>query len=273
MVPTSLWSKESNKKPETAKKMAEYIEKRSKYPDQVQINLRFRDILNPKPGEHLLDVGCGSGVLSRLIAPFLEPGGSITGIDNSPGIISFALEQASKDNLVNLIQFKVGDAEDLPCQDNNFDSVFATRLLLHVNDPLRVVEELIRTVKSGGKIALMDWDFETLTVDHPNRKVTRKILHWRTDHKDGNNWSGRQLFSLLNANGLKDINICPLVSIATDENSSLTQSIRHAASGALDQKIITEEEYNAWMLELENRLQLNHFFSSIVYFIAIGISQ
>ncbi len=271
MVPTSEWSKESKKDPDTARELAEYIEKRSSYSDQVKINLKFRDVLDPKPGEYVLDVGCGSGVITRLIAPLLKPGGNITGFDNSPDIISFARELAKKEDLTSVIQFKVGDAEDLPFSDKSFDSAFATRLLLHVISPQIVVEELIRVVKSEGKVVLMDWDFETLTIDHPNRVITRKILHWRTDHKDGNNWSGRQLYRLLNANNLKKINVYPVVSIVTDDNNSLTQSIRHAATEALEHKVISEEEYNKWMLEFETRLRNNDFFASIGYFIAEGI--
>ncbi|MFX1521630.1 MAG: methyltransferase domain-containing protein [Promethearchaeota archaeon] len=270
MSSTSSWSKSSDIDPEKTKKMVEYIEKRSQYPDQKQVNHALKEILSPKAGERLLDAGCGGGVLSRLVAPNLAPGGYITGIDIFPEIIKLASEYARRENLTSLIRFEMGDAENLSYTDGYFDGAFAARLLLHVNNPQEVVRELTRVVRPGGRVVLMDWDFETLVVDHSNREITRRILHWRTDHKDGNNWSGRQLFRLLRVQGLTKVAVHTVVTVATDENSSLTQSLWHGASGALDQGIITEKEYKTWMSELKARLRDRQFFASIVYFIVRG---
>jgi ubiquinone/menaquinone biosynthesis C-methylase UbiE len=216
-------------------------------------------------------VGSGSGVLCRLIAPKLEPGGSIRGIDISSKIISLAREYAYKEKLDHLIQFEVGDALKLTYPDAFFDGAFAARLLLYITNSQEVIAELTRVVKSTGRIVLMDWDFETLVVDHSDRDLTRRIFHWRNDHKDGNNWSGRQLFRLMKIQGLKEVTTYPVITIATEENNSLTQSLWHAASGAFEQKIITAQEHESWISELKSRIKNHQFFASIVYFIVWGI--
>jgi ubiquinone/menaquinone biosynthesis C-methylase UbiE len=270
MVPQTSWLNGSNGL-EKAKSIVEYLEKRSQYPDQKLVNQALRDVLNPQNGEKLLEVGSGSGVLCRLMAQHLSPEGYIIGVDISPEIIKLSEGYLNKEDLKNVIGFEVGKANKLDYPNGNFDGAFAARLLLYITNPSEVINEMIRVVKSGGRIVLMDWDFETLVIDHSHRELTRRILHWRNDNKDGNNWSGRQLFRLLKENGLKEVTVYPVVSLATDENSSLTQSIFHAASGALEQRVITSKEYESWTSELKSRVKNQQFFASIIYFIVHGV--
>ncbi|TXT65980.1 MAG: hypothetical protein BAJALOKI1v1_340003 [Promethearchaeota archaeon] len=261
----------SNLSKERAEEMIKTFEKRSKYPDQININQIFVDFLNPQIGEYLLDVGSGSGVVSRLVSSKLIPEGKLLGIEISEEIINCAYKLLPEGEIKKIITYDVANAEDLPYTNGQFDGAFATRLLLHVSNPQKVISELKRVVRSGGRVALMDWDFGTLAIDHSNREITRNILNWRTDHKDGNNWSGRELFRRMKIEGFKNITIKPEVSIATDENNSLTHSIFHAASGACKSKIISSEEYEVWMDEINARLKLGYFFASITYFLIKGI--
>lgn len=270
MGPQNTWLDGSNE-PEKAKNIVEYLEKRSQYPDQMQVNYALRVVLDPQKGEHILEAGSGSGVLCRLMATNVSPGGHVTGVDLSPEIVKLSREYVSRDNLSNLITFEVGKASKLNYPNDFFDAAFAARLLLYTTNPSKIISELSRVVKLGGRIVLMDWDFETLVVDHSHRELTRRILHWRNDNKDGNNWSGRQLFRLLKVEGLKELTVFPEVIIATDEKSSLIQSIWHAASGALEQGVITPEEHKSWVAELKLRIKNQTFFASIVYFIVRGV--
>jgi ubiquinone/menaquinone biosynthesis C-methylase UbiE len=273
LTPKSLWSDTSQIDSTKAREMAEYFEKRSRYKDQKEINDALKDLLNPKNGDKILDVGCGTGILTRLIAPSLFPKGSITGIDISNQFIELARNHIQDLKYKSIIKFDVGSAEKLPYPDEYFDAVFATRLLIHVDNPQQTIKELKRVVKKKGRIILADWDFDTLVVDHSNRLITRKIIHWRTDNKDGNNWSGRQLFRLLKEQDLEEIAIKPVITIATDEDTSLTQSIFNGASGALEAHIITEIQHEAWIIELKKRLQEGAFFASIVYFLVKAIKS
>ncbi|MFX1457539.1 MAG: methyltransferase domain-containing protein [Promethearchaeota archaeon] len=270
MASQNSWLNGSND-PKKAREIVEFLEARSKYPDQIIVNSTLKDVLNPQKGERLLEVGSGSGVLSRLMVNNLSPGGLIIGIDKSPEIVKLSRHYALEHNLNNSIDFKVDDARNLDYPDRFFDGAFAARLLLYISNPLEVINELVRVVKPGGRIVLMDWDFETLVLDHSNRELTRRIFHWRNDNKDGNNWSGRQLYRLLKFGGLKEVTIYPVVTIALDDKSSLTQTLWHAASNTLEQGIITTEEYESWVSEVRLRIKMQQYFASIVYFIAHGI--
>lgn len=262
-----MWSQGSKLNREQAEEIVENFEKRSQYPDQIKINNVLTDFIAAKNGEHLLEVGSGSGVISRLVAPNLLPNGKFVGIELSQEIISLAYKYITKERIKEVLKFKKGNAMELPFDNNIFDGAFAARLLLHVPEPQRVVSELKRVLKVEGRVILMDWDFGTLAIDHSNRELTRRILNWRTDNKDGNNWSGRQLYRLVKTEGFKDIKVKPIVSVATKENHSLTHSLYHAAAGALKNKIINQKEYKNWMNEIKERLNSGIFFASITYFL------
>ena len=231
----------------------------------------FVNFLDPRPGEYLLELGSGSGVLSRMVGSKLVPNGKLMGLELSSEIVSLANDYLQENNLKQIITYDIGDALSLPYEQDQFDGAFAARLLLHVPNPQKVVKETKRVVKPGGRVVLMDWDFGTLAIDHTNRALTRTILDWRTDHKDGNNWSGRQLYRILTSEGFEKITIKPAVMAATDENNSLTNSLFHAASGALDKEIITQIEYDTWIKELKERLNTGQFFACITYILVKGI--
>lgn len=262
---------DGSEEPGKAKKIVEFLEERAQFPDQMQVNNALIHVLSPKKGEHILEVGSGSGILSRLVASHLASGGHVTGIDISPEIINLSREYAQKENLDNMITFEVGDAKNVKYPDGIFDAAFAARLLLYLEDPEDIVIELNRVVKPGGRIVLMEWDFETLVVDHSDRELTRRILHWRNDNIDGNNWSGREIYRLMNMGGLDEVSIFPVVTTTTEEKSSLTQSLWHAAANALEQDIITKEEHGSWVEEIESKIKNQQYFAGIVYFIGRGI--
>ena len=160
------WSNPSKASMQDVVEMAASLEGRAQAPDQLQVNAALMSVLAPSIGEYLLEVGCGSGVLCRLIAPSIIPGGKITGMDISPEFVRIAQANAISADLSGSIQWGAGQAEVLPFQDASFDGVYAARLLLHVSDPQAVLKELVRIVRPGGRVVVMDWDFETLAVDH-----------------------------------------------------------------------------------------------------------
>ena len=158
----------------------------------------------------------------------------------------------------------------MPFLEASFTAALAARLFLHVSKPEVVLREVRRVVRPGGKLVAMDWDFETVAVDLPNRELTRRILHWRCDHYGGNNWSGRQLYRQMAAAGFFSLQVFPVVSVACREHDSLTQSLFRAAQVTRDGGGITPAEHAEWMGEFRSALAAGNFFASIVYYIVSG---
>ena len=99
----------------------------------------------------VLDVGCGLGDDVILMARRLPPGGKATGVDASYAMTSQAERRARGLGLN--VCFQTGDAASLPFADGSFDACRAERLLIHVPGPQRVIAEMTRVTRPGGRIA------------------------------------------------------------------------------------------------------------------------
>jgi ubiquinone/menaquinone biosynthesis C-methylase UbiE len=267
MSEPNLWSNPSGAE---AIQMAAFLEERSRAPDMQEVNLATSRILGPRPGERILEAGCGSGVLCRLIAPHLLPGGQVVGLDISPQFLVEARKYALAEGIAPGIAFAGGAGEVLPFPSATFDAALAARLLLHAGDPDAVVREMARVVKPGGRVVTMDWDFDSVLVDHPDRELTRRLLHWRSDHHGGDNWSGRQLWRRMMHAGLVDLSVAPLVSVVHQEADGLTQSLWRAAQVAREGGAISPEEEETWVGTLKGCIREGTFFASIVYLVVRG---
>ena len=110
---------------------------------------------------NVLDVGCGTGVLSLLLS---RMGHTVTGIDISIGMLQRAKDRANSLNLI--IDFRIGDAEDLPFEDEFFDMVINRHLLWTLSDPKRAIREWERVLKPGGRVMIFDGDWGTCMWSH-----------------------------------------------------------------------------------------------------------
>src|SRR4029453_11036609 len=114
--------------------------------------LRFAEV---QDGQNVLDVGCGTGILSSALVSF---GASIkvTGIDPVQTYVSFAREAVS----TRCAQFEVGVAESLPFADGAFDAALALLVLQDFSDRRQAVREMARVARPGGVVATCQWDFQ-----------------------------------------------------------------------------------------------------------------
>jgi len=110
-----------------------------------------------KPGEQLLDVGCGTGLLLKRLAK-RYPNCELFGVELTPNMFSIA-QQRLKDSAVKLF---FGEAERLPFLKERFDVVVCSSVLHYVDDPQAALQEMFRVLKSHGHLVLLDWNRDTL---------------------------------------------------------------------------------------------------------------
>mgnify|MGYP001813888326 FL=1 len=108
------------------------------------------DVLDPKPGERILDIATGTGWAARAIA---KRGATVTGIDFGAAVIEAAKTLSNGSG----IDFRVGDAEALEFPDHHFDAVISTFGTMFARNPEAVASELARVVRPGGRVSLANW--------------------------------------------------------------------------------------------------------------------
>jgi ubiquinone/menaquinone biosynthesis C-methylase UbiE len=107
-----------------------------------------------RPGEVILDVGCGSGVLDRWLAHSTGGANRIIGVDRNRYLLREAAALAMQEGLADIIAFQEGNAEALPFPDNHVD-VAASFTVLSEGDADRMLAEMIRVTKPGGRVAVV----------------------------------------------------------------------------------------------------------------------
>lgn len=110
------------------------------------------DLARLRPGHRVLDVACGTGVLSRAAATRVGEGGRVTGLDPAPGMLHVARE--SDDG----VQWVQGVAADLPFEDQSFDAVVSQFGMMFFPDPLEALRAMKRVLVPGGRLAVAVWD-------------------------------------------------------------------------------------------------------------------
>jgi SAM-dependent methyltransferase len=157
------------------------------------------DLMQLKPGNTAIDVGCGLGADASAMAQIVGPSGRAVGIDSSQGFVDRATQRYASQGAY--LRFMVADASTIPFEDATVDAIRVDRTLQHVADPNRIVAEMVRVLRPGGRIVCCEPDWGTYTVNTTDRFVGRAITdRWQQDIR--NSWIGRRLPSLLVACGV-----------------------------------------------------------------------
>jgi SAM-dependent methyltransferase len=106
----------------------------------------------PSPGEHLLDLGCGTGNAALLAA---ERGASVVGVDPAPRLLELAAVRSAEAGLH--VRFEPGDAAHLPLPDRSVEVVVSVFGVIFANDALAAARELARVTAPGGRVVLTAW--------------------------------------------------------------------------------------------------------------------
>ncbi|QRR02779.1 class I SAM-dependent methyltransferase [Dyadobacter sandarakinus] len=159
-----------------------------------------------RPGDALLDVGCGSGSMTFGMAELTGPSGTVTGIDASEHLIEIARKNFSDhDN----VHFEVADINSyVPVK--LFDVVSAARVLQWLANPHEVLGKMVSLVKPGGLLTILDYNHTKIhwepEVPESMRMFYDAFLKWRQD-AGMNNGVADKLQEMFEALGLTDITV------------------------------------------------------------------
>lgn len=130
------------------------LEDRARMPTYQAMFRTLVDQIGPRPGEAILEIGCGAGSLVRLLAQRLGTANPITGADVNPFLLREATQLAEAEGLAELIRFTEGNAEALPFEDNSFDCAYSVTVFEEC-DADRAIAQAMRVVRPGGRVGLV----------------------------------------------------------------------------------------------------------------------
>jgi SAM-dependent methyltransferase len=109
------------------------------------------EMLAIAPGDRVLDVACGPGNFTRAFADAAGASGVVVGLDASRTMLTQAVRERPGDG----VEYVLASATDLPFSDGSFDAVCCFAALYLIEDPLRAVDEIVRVLAPGGRVALL----------------------------------------------------------------------------------------------------------------------
>lgn len=114
------------------------------------------DLVQPEPGERVVDIACGTGIVARVAAAKIGPTGTVAGVDLNPGMVTVARALGTVDGVAS-IQWHEATADRLPFPDGSFDIAYCQLGLQFFADRPAALREMRRVLSSKGRLALMVW--------------------------------------------------------------------------------------------------------------------
>lgn len=187
-------------KPENIEKINHSFEIQAPNFESKSVNFTKEEYLNytiscvaPCKENALLEVAAGTCACGRSFAPLVQ---TVVCLDATVPMLQIGQQEADKENLSNMV-FVKGYAEELPFLNNSFDIVFSRLAFHHFTDVAAVFSEMVRTVKPGGKLVMIDME----AADEPLRKAEDEIETLR-DPSHVKNLSKAEMLSLFETHGL-----------------------------------------------------------------------
>ena len=264
----SAWRDSSGLDEKRAREHAARLELRARAESEIAVRDEYVDLLGVAPGERVLDVGCGSGAVTRTLAQRVAPSGQAVGCDLSGSLLKVARELADEAGLGAIIAFNEGDCRKLPYPDASFDAVVAATTLSHVPDVGRALAEMVRVTRPGGRVGVFDLDGDMCLFAHPERELTRKIVAACSDQMWVNGWLVRELPVHLADLGIVDVKARGFMPLET--GGYYANRAERSVEIAAQMGVITNDERERWLQEFRAQVSAKRFLGGQLHLFVWG---
>ncbi len=224
-------------------------------PDVVEQRRAIRAALRLQPGEHVLDIGSGPGLLAAEMAEEVGADGRVHGIDPSDSMLAIARHGETP------VDYSLGDALSLPFADEQFDVVVSTQVYEYVDDIAGALAEARRVLRPGGRLLVLDTDWDSIVWHSSDRERMERVLAAWNEHL-ADPYLPRRLPTLMRAAGLElaDAAIIPILNHGADRNTFSAGMTAIVAAYVAGRGGVSEDDARAWANDLES-LGDDYFFS------------
>jgi arsenite methyltransferase len=238
-------------------------------PDVAKQRQIVLSALKLKPGERVLDIGSGPGLLIEDMAVAIGQKGSICGIEISEPFIELSKKRCSHLSQVEILN---GDATSIPYGNDEFDVAVSIQVYEYIDNVEKCLVELYRVLKPGGRALIMCTDWDTLIWNTENQERMKRILTTFETHCAEPRLP-RNMFPKLRDSGFELIKhgVYTMLNLEYDNNTYSHGIIDFIVSYVSGINGIEPDEANSWANELRMKGRHGDYFFSICrYFFVVS---
>lgn len=256
-----VWATFTDLDDATQERLANVLETRGVDPQQQAMRRTFLANIPFPADAQVLEVGCGTGVLTRVLASWPQVG-SVVGVDAAPSLLVKARELAA--GLSN-VRFREADARSLPFDNETFDVVIFDSALSHIPTPERAIAEAFRVLRVPGWLAAFDGDYATATVALGDYDPLQACVDTTMTNSVSDRWLMRRLPALAHQHGFEIIHFHSHGFVNTTEGGYMLTVVDRGADMLAARGQISQETAAALKAEAHYRVETGTFFGHIAY--------
>ena len=224
--------------------------------------------LAPRPNEHILDVGCGNGLMLTELSGAVGPGGHVTGIDLSDDMLRSARRRCGATPNVSILK---SNADALPFEDDIFHGVISVQVFEYFPELGPVLNECHRVLKPGGRLVVGDMHFDTLAwySAHPNR-MEKMLRIWDGHFVDRAVPS--HLLRILRDHGFthRESRAVTFVDTECRQDGLARMMLLLMAAYAHQTGAMADEDIEGWLSEQEDLARSGSFFFAMSHIVTMA---
>jgi ubiquinone/menaquinone biosynthesis C-methylase UbiE len=243
------------------------LESRGRSAGYVRMVQALTDATQLQPGQTVLDVGCGTGVIDRWLARHTAGQNRIIGLDVNRYLLQEAMALARKEGPQGAVEFREGIAEALPFPDNNFDVTMSITVIEEV-DAQQMLTEMVRVTKPGGRVAViargMDMPF-LMNLRLPTGLQAKVNAPGAIGSVAAQGCADASLYQRFHQAGLTQVRMFPQLAAYDGSDPSMLQFMQNLLLGKL-----TQEETQQWQSARAEAEAEGTFFMAWPHHCAVG---
>ena len=229
-------------------------------PDVLEQRRVVVEMLAPRPGEDVLDIGSGPGLLACDLAAAVGEAGSVTGVDPSESMLALSARREAAEGSAP-VSFVEGGALELPFEDGSFDIAASTQVYEYIEEIEAALDEAHRVLRPGGRLLVLDTDWDSVVWHSSDADRMRRMLRVWDEHL-ADPGLPRRLTGLLKAAGFEvdRPSVLPILNAGFEPRTYSGGLIGFVSGFVAGREDISEEEVAAWAADLTS-LGEDYFFS------------